>query len=95
MGVGSGGVFGGTFCLGGGAASIFLAVKNNVLLKEVLAQVECAAGAAVAGAFCPCLQVCANVRRAYERVFLSVGGGDGVVVFFQLAVEKRGRLNGV
>ena len=48
-------VFRGTFVWGGAAASIFLAVKNNVLLKEVLAQVECAAGAAVAGALCSCL----------------------------------------
>ena len=76
------------------SSSNFSAV-HDVLVKEVLAQVECAAGAAVAGALCPCLQICADIRRAYERVFLSVGGRNGVIVFFQLYIEKRPRLNGV
>ena len=87
-------------CLGGllfGAGGLlqFFSAAHDVLLKEVLAQVECATGAAVAGALCSCLQICANVRSADERVFLSVSGGDGVVVFFQLYVEKRPRLNRV
>jgi len=70
-------------------------VKNNVLVEEVLAQVEGATGAAMAGTLCPCLQIRADVRCAYQRVFLSGGGGYGIVVFFQLFVEKRPRLNGV